>query len=49
MRQTGALDATLDLARSYTDSAKAALAGFGSNIWRPALQELADFAVLRRS
>ncbi|WP_411288348.1 polyprenyl synthetase family protein [Phenylobacterium sp.] len=49
MRQTGALDATLDLAGRYTDSAKAALAGFGSNIWRPALQELADFAVMRRS
>jgi octaprenyl-diphosphate synthase len=49
MRQTGALDATLALAREYAQSAKAALDGFGSNSWRPALQDLADFAVLRRA
>jgi octaprenyl-diphosphate synthase len=49
MRQTGALDATLDLAAGYAESAKAALEGFGVNAWRPALQELADFAVKRRS
>jgi octaprenyl-diphosphate synthase len=48
IRQSGALDATLDLARQFAGSAKAALAdGFGSNSWRPALQDLADFAVLR--
>ena len=50
MRQTGALDATLDLARGYAESAKAALAEFGpGNSWRPALEDLADFAVARRS
>jgi octaprenyl-diphosphate synthase len=49
MLKTGALDDTLDLAHSFTDSAKAALDGFGANAWRPALQELADFAVLRRA
>jgi octaprenyl-diphosphate synthase len=49
MRQTGALDTTLDLAAGYAESAKAALEGFGVNAWRPALQELADFAVKRRS
>jgi octaprenyl-diphosphate synthase len=49
MRQTGALDATLDLAHDFAETAKAALDGFGSNSWRPALQDLADFAVLRRA
>ncbi|MEO8113380.1 MAG: polyprenyl synthetase family protein [Phenylobacterium sp.] len=50
IRQTGALDATLELAAGYAKSAKAALADFsGSNSWRPALEDLADFAVARRS
>ncbi|WP_414693897.1 polyprenyl synthetase family protein [Phenylobacterium sp.] len=49
MRQTGALDATLDLAAGYAASAKAALSDFGANAWRPALEDLADFAVLRRA
>jgi octaprenyl-diphosphate synthase len=49
MRQTGALSATLDLAQGYAESAKAALADFGANAWRPALEDLADFAVLRRA
>jgi octaprenyl-diphosphate synthase len=49
MRQSGALVATLDLARSYADSAKAALTDFPANGWRPALEDLADFAVSRRS
>ncbi|MDE2487688.1 MAG: polyprenyl synthetase family protein [Alphaproteobacteria bacterium] len=49
MRQTGALEATLDLAASYAQSAKAALADFGANPWRPALEDLADFAVMRRA
>ena len=49
MRQTGALEATLDLARAYADSAKAALADFPATGWRPALQDLADFAVARRA
>jgi len=47
MRQTGALQSTLDLAASYAASAKAALAEFGANPWRPALEDLADFAVAR--
>jgi len=49
MRQTGALEATLDLARAYADSAKAALADFPAVGWRPALYDLADFAVARRA
>jgi octaprenyl-diphosphate synthase len=49
MRQTGALQSTLDLARSYAESAKAALADFPANSWRPALEDLADFAVSRRA
>jgi octaprenyl-diphosphate synthase len=49
MVQTGALDATLDLAATYAASAKAALADFPSNSWRPALEDLADFAVARRA
>jgi octaprenyl-diphosphate synthase len=49
MRQTGALQATLDLASAYADSAKAALADFPANGWRPALEDLADFAVSRRA
>jgi octaprenyl-diphosphate synthase len=49
MRQTGALQSTLDLARSYAETAKAALADFPANSWRPALEDLADFAVSRRA
>ena len=47
--QTGALDSTLDLAATYAVSAKAALVDFPSNSWRPALEDLADFAVARRA
>lgn len=46
---TGALDATLDLAADYADKAKAALAIFPANDWRGALEDLADFAVSRRT
>jgi octaprenyl-diphosphate synthase len=49
MVQTGALDSTLELAATYAASAKAALAEFPSNSWRPALEDLADFAVARRA
>lgn len=49
MHETRALDETLSLAAAYADSAKAAIADFGSNAWRPAMQDLADFAVMRRS
>jgi octaprenyl-diphosphate synthase len=44
---TGALEATLDLARSYAETAKRALAAFPRNPWRVALESLADFAVSR--
>ena len=47
MRQTGALQSTLDLAVSYGASAKGALADFGANPWRPALEDLVDVAVAR--
>ena len=47
MRQTGALQSTLELAAGYAASAKAALADFGANPWRPALEDLADVAVAR--
>ena len=43
----GALEATLDLAQDYADSAKAALAVFPADAWRSALEDLADFAVSR--
>ena len=44
----GALDATLDLAADYAGQAKGALTEFSaSNSWRPALEDLADFAVSR--
>jgi octaprenyl-diphosphate synthase len=46
---TGALDATLDLAGDYADTAKAALELFPANEWREALRSLADFAVSRRA
>jgi octaprenyl-diphosphate synthase len=49
MRATGALEATLDLARGYAESAKAALSEFPAIGWRPALEDLADFAVARRA
>jgi len=49
MLQAGALDATLELAAGYAATAKAALADFPSNSWRPALEDLADFAVARRA
>jgi octaprenyl-diphosphate synthase len=49
MASTGALEATLDLAASYADAAKAALAAFPAGDWRDALQALADFAVSRRA
>jgi octaprenyl-diphosphate synthase len=46
---TGSLEATLDLAGSYADKAKAALSGFPANEWRSSLESLADFAVSRRT
>ncbi len=48
MRDTGALDETLELAARYAGNAKASLSDFASSTWRPALEDLADFAVARR-
>ncbi len=44
---TGALEATLDLASDYAETAKAALDLFPDGEWRRALESLADFAVTR--
>jgi octaprenyl-diphosphate synthase len=44
---TGALEAALDCAADYAETAKAALAPFPQNGWRSALEALADFAVSR--
>ena len=49
MRRTGALEATLELAARYGEGAKQALGEFSSSSWRPALEDLADFAVQRRA
>ena len=49
MRETRALDDTLALATRYAETAKAAISEFSGNSWRPALQDLADFAVIRRA
>ena len=48
MHSSGALDSTLELAADYAETAKSALADFPSSSWRPALEDLADFAVSRR-
>jgi octaprenyl-diphosphate synthase len=45
----GALQATLDLAGDYAETAKAALAPFPQGHWRSALESLADFSVTRRA
>jgi octaprenyl-diphosphate synthase len=44
---TGALEATLDLAFDYAETAIAALGPFADNEWRRALESLANFAVSR--
>jgi len=44
---TGALQATIECARSYAQTAKAALKSFPDNEWRRALEDLADFTVTR--
>ncbi len=44
---TGALQATLDLAGDYADTAKHGLRVFPAGEWRTALERLADFAVSR--
>jgi octaprenyl-diphosphate synthase len=49
MAETGALDETLAMALRYAETAKAAIEDTASTTWRPALQDLADFAVMRRA
>jgi octaprenyl-diphosphate synthase len=44
---SGALQATIDLAADYAETAKAALEPFPDSEWRRALEELADFTVTR--
>lgn len=47
---TGAAAATLDLAADYAVAAKAQLGDFAANnSWRPAMEDLADFAVQRQA
>jgi octaprenyl-diphosphate synthase len=45
----GALEATLDLAAEFAETAKASLSLFPAGEWRDALRALADFAVSRRA
>ena len=47
--RTGAAEATLDLAHQFANEAKAALGRMDDNAWRTALEDLADFAVSRRT
>ncbi|MBI5942352.1 MAG: polyprenyl synthetase family protein [Caulobacterales bacterium] len=47
--RTGAAEATLDLAHQFANEAKAALGRMDDNPWRTALEDLADFAVSRRT
>jgi len=48
MRATGALQSTLELAADYAATAKAALSDVSpANPWRPAMEDLADFTVIR--
>ena len=49
IRESGALEATLDLAAEFAAKGKQALAAMSANPWREALEELADFAVSRRT
>ena len=44
---TGALEAALDCAADYAETAKMALTAFPAGAWRSALEDLADFAVSR--
>jgi octaprenyl-diphosphate synthase len=49
IHDTGAGQATLDLAASFADEAKRALSVMPAGDWRRALEDLADFAVSRRA
>ena len=43
----GALEATLDAARTHAEAARAALDVFPDNVWKQALSDLAEFVVDR--
>ena len=43
----GALQATLEAARTHAANAREALSGFPDNVWKTALTDLADFVVER--
>ncbi len=47
LRQNGALDATIDMARKFAQDAKSSLSVFDNNDWRMVLEELADYVVER--
>ena len=47
LRKAGALDATMDMARQFSQEARQALTVFPDNAWRETLQDLADFVVDR--
>ena len=47
LRNAGALDATMDMARQFSQEARQALTIFPDNAWRETLQDLADFVVDR--
>jgi len=47
LRKAGALDATMDMARQFSQEARQALTIFPDNAWRETLQDLADFVVDR--
>jgi octaprenyl-diphosphate synthase len=49
IRQTGAGEATLDMAAEFAAEAKTALSCMPHGDWRRALEDLADFAVSRRA
>ena len=47
LRKAGALDATMDMARQFSQESRQALTIFPDNAWRETLQDLADFVVDR--
>lgn len=47
LRKTGALDATMDMARQYAKEAREALTVFPDSVWRTTLEDLADYVVER--
>ena len=49
IRQAGALQSTIDLAKTYAEDARSALSIFPRSKWRATLEDLADFVVERVS